>query len=873
MVRTQVFLAAVLLMLVIPIGPEEGRTQRLMKSGLLADSDTVLEGQELQLEGNVVVSNGATLTMIDSTIEIEPKEDGDIGISVERGASLVIRNSTIRSLNGHGYTFRSYGNVTIEGSDISHIWGDKGNMNGIGGLEVHGAQLKMEDSSVRDCTTNCIFSNHSEVELVRVTLSGSADDGIELNDSSAIVIDSDIGHCGWGLVGFFSKVITRGSTYHHNTDLNAAGISTKHSSLEIMDCSVHNNSKYGLKMDFSKLSMETSDICDNDDVDDSKGIFLFHCTGTIEHNRVLRNGYSGLYLRNTTGTTISYNTIGESRFSNGRGIRLICADVVIENNVIFGNNRTGIFSNHSFFTIRNNVIMDNTGSTVSGGIYTNHDRGTIVNNEILRSGTYGLGIENSNMEISGNRVTDNDRMVGIQERVGIYLWGSECVVSGNYINNKDTAFASDHSQLVLDDNIINGSDIGAALDNATNARLENNTITGARVFDIRVISSDAVINDCTAVSIYCKRSSPSFTGCTFDSISGLDHVFPRIVNCTFKKLSFNTDCKAKVFDPVKWPAVVSLSARSEIEVLFPLTVTVKGPNGTPVTDANVTIMAAKGVNLSLQQGSPTGTYGPFLLTGERHIAPDPGSSRSTIERPVYLIGASHPEKGFAQKFTNLSSSTGITLVLDNISAVWPEDVKEDPIPTLPLRIVRYSPKTTINMYEDETLLFWVLVQANEAHDLQFRWFIDGSQLANTDGPTLLLLGETYSLIERPVNVTVLIICGDERVTMSWYVSIFPVGLYWDLDDDLMTDDWEMRYFGNLNHDADDDYDNDGHINLQEFESGTDPTDPDDPPDDKGGVSLFLIFGIALFNWLVILILLAVLVYLVLKKRSRNEGAP
>jgi len=111
------------------------------------------------------------------------------------------------------------------------------------------------------------------------------------------------------------------------------------------------------------------------------------------------------------------------------------------------------------------------------------------------------------------------------------------------------------------------------------------------------------------------------------------------------------------------------------------------------------------------------------------------------------------------------------------------------------------------------------------------------------------------------------------VTMSWYVSIFPVGLYWDLDDDLMTDDWEMRYFGNLNHDADDDYDNDGHINLQEFESGTDPTDPDDPPDDKGGVSLFLIFGIALFNWLVILILLAVLVYLVLKKRSRNEGAP
>lgn len=46
----------------------------------------------------------------------------------------------------------------------------------------------------------------------------------------------------------------------------------------------------------------------------------------------------------------------------------------------------------------------------------------------------------------------------------------------------------------------------------------------------------------------------------------------------------------------------------------------------------------------------------------------------------------------------------------------------------------------------------------------------------------------------------------------------------DTDEDQMDDDWEVTYFGNLDHDGAADSDSDGSTDLQEFNLGTDPTD-------------------------------------------------
>ncbi|MFW9877332.1 MAG: hypothetical protein ACFFG0_29945, partial [Candidatus Thorarchaeota archaeon] len=52
----------------------------------------------------------------------------------------------------------------------------------------------------------------------------------------------------------------------------------------------------------------------------------------------------------------------------------------------------------------------------------------------------------------------------------------------------------------------------------------------------------------------------------------------------------------------------------------------------------------------------------------------------------------------------------------------------------------------------------------------------------------------------------------------------------DIDLDNLPDAWEIKYFGNLNQKADDDFDNDGYTNLQEFLLGTEPNNKDSDDD-------------------------------------------
>jgi len=48
----------------------------------------------------------------------------------------------------------------------------------------------------------------------------------------------------------------------------------------------------------------------------------------------------------------------------------------------------------------------------------------------------------------------------------------------------------------------------------------------------------------------------------------------------------------------------------------------------------------------------------------------------------------------------------------------------------------------------------------------------------------------------------------------------------DKDNDGLDDDWELKFFGNLNQDANGDFDGDGLTNLEEMNAGTDPTKQD-----------------------------------------------
>ena len=61
---------------------------------------------------------------------------------------------------------------------------------------------------------------------------------------------------------------------------------------------------------------------------------------------------------------------------------------------------------------------------------------------------------------------------------------------------------------------------------------------------------------------------------------------------------------------------------------------------------------------------------------------------------------------------------------------------------------------------------------------------------------------------------------------EFYAGTLELSNINDEDNDGLDDDWEIKYFGNLDQDAKGDFDGDGLTNLQEMNAGTDPTKED-----------------------------------------------
>lgn len=123
--------------------------------------------------------------------------------------------------------------------------------------------------------------------------------------------------------------------------------------------------------------------------------------------------------------------------------------------------------------------------------------------------------------------------------------------------------------------------------------------------------------------------------------------------------------------------------------------------------------------------------------------------------------------------------------------------------------------------ENEDLIFSVAASDPEGEPISYS--VEGLPAGATfEGDTFSWIGVTNSASNfqaQTFEVTFTASDGVNEVSQTIIISVHPV----DVDNDGLSDAWEIHYFANLDQLSEGDFDNDGITNLNEYLDATDPT--------------------------------------------------
>lgn len=145
-------------------------------------------------------------------------------------------------------------------------------------------------------------------------------------------------------------------------------------------------------------------------------------------------------------------------------------------------------------------------------------------------------------------------------------------------------------------------------------------------------------------------------------------------------------------------------------------------------------------------------------------------------------------------------------------------------------------RTLMALQPDELHLRWSAVDPTEMEaEVEFGsslsggpftlWYLEGSLMSSF--PSAWSVG--YRLAERPSENTWNVVFPNPGGAGNLLFVRATLGMI-DSDTDGMDDGWEIWFFGNMDQNPGDHYDNDGLTNLEEYLAGTDPTVADSDGD-------------------------------------------
>ncbi len=169
------------------------------KNVLIYSEDTLIQDEYMNLTNNMVIE--AELRLDNCQLFFRDDHPGELGLYVTETGQLIMENCSLGA--EFGLRFEVYGNLSVRGSELSGLWGDRDELAGDGGVEIYakkGEKLaRFENTTITGGPANGIMAWGSELEVYNCSFTEVKDDPIEIRYGRARIENSSFFDCGDGI--------------------------------------------------------------------------------------------------------------------------------------------------------------------------------------------------------------------------------------------------------------------------------------------------------------------------------------------------------------------------------------------------------------------------------------------------------------------------------------------------------------------------------------------------------------------------------------------------------------------------------------------------------------------------------------------------
>ncbi len=265
-------------------------------TALIYNENETLTNRTLELDQSLIIN--ATVRLENSSLRFTNSSSGSLGLYVLENGSLILENCVLSS--NSSFRFEVYGNISIQDSEISDIWGSSRDSLGDGGLELHGSGDQVAliaNSSFSNCSGNGIMAWKSELTILDSHFSLIGDDSVEAQNSKLQIENSSFLNCRDGFYFMDSEIYLANLTIRNcryplaffevtgliqdsELENGSKGSYISESDLEIIRVRVR-NCRYGFYLHYSQGVMDSLDIQDC-----RYGIWLYGSDPTIRNTTI-----------------------------------------------------------------------------------------------------------------------------------------------------------------------------------------------------------------------------------------------------------------------------------------------------------------------------------------------------------------------------------------------------------------------------------------------------------------------------------------------------------------------------------------------------------------------------------------------------------